>query len=141
MVEFEDNSVIAQLSVPDMRLPIQYALTYPERYPSLTEPLDLAKIGSLTFEEPDLFVFRCLELALVTARKKGTACAVMNAANEAAVSLFLEEKISFTAIYECCVYALGTIKNIENPSVDDILAADQEARRIVFENYKKINTL
>jgi 1-deoxy-D-xylulose-5-phosphate reductoisomerase len=136
MVEFSDNSVIAQLSVPDMRLPIQYALTYPERIPSLTGTLDLIKIGALTFEEPDLSSFRCLRLALDTARIPGTACAVMNAANEAAVSLFLEEKISFNQIYECAVYALDRIKNSANPSADDILAADSAARRLVREHYK-----
>jgi 1-deoxy-D-xylulose-5-phosphate reductoisomerase len=136
MVEFNDNSVIAQMSVPDMRLPIQYALTYPERQPSLAGALDFAGIGALTFEEPDMSAFRCLKLALDTARIKGTACAVLNAANEAAVSLFLEEKITFNQIYECAAYALDRIKNIGNPSPDDILAADNEARRIVLEYCK-----
>jgi 1-deoxy-D-xylulose-5-phosphate reductoisomerase len=140
MVEFSDNSVIAQLSVPDMRLPIQYALTYPERQTSLTQELDLAKIGALTFEEPDLSAFRCLKLALDTARIKGTACAVMNAANEAAVSLFLEEKISWNEIYECVADALDRIKNNGSPSVDEILSVDAEARQIVFEHYKNSNT-
>ncbi|MEL4106445.1 1-deoxy-D-xylulose-5-phosphate reductoisomerase [Oscillospiraceae bacterium WX1] len=132
MVEFEDRSVLAQLSVPDMRLPIQYALTYPERRASLTAPLDLVAVASLTFEKPDTVVFPCLKLAMDTASKSGTACAVMNAANEAAVSLFLDGKISFYGIYECATSALDTIKNIENPSVDDIIKADQEARRYVF---------
>lgn len=132
MVEFPDHSVIAQLSVPDMRLPIQYALTYPLRLPSLTAPLDLAAIGTLTFEKPDLTVFSCLKLALDTACIRGTACAVMNAANEAAVELFLEDQISFNGIHECVSDALDRIKNIEDASVDDILAADSEARRLVF---------
>ncbi|NLT15072.1 MAG: 1-deoxy-D-xylulose-5-phosphate reductoisomerase [Clostridiales bacterium] len=136
MVEFRDNSVIAQLSVPDMRLPIQYALTYPERQPSLTDALDLTGIGTLSFEEPDMSAFRCLKLALITAGIRGTACAVMNAANEAAVSLFLKEKITFNQIYECAVYALDRIKNIENPSPDDILAADKDARQIVLEHFR-----
>ncbi len=136
MVEFDDNSVIAQLAVPDMRLPIQYALTYPERQPSLIEALDLARSGALTFEEPDFKAFRCLRLALDTARINGTACAVMNAANEAAVSLFLHEKISWHQIYECTVYALDRIKNIGTPSVDDILASDHEARRLVYDHFK-----
>lgn len=131
MVEFCDNSVIAQLSVPDMRLPIQYALTYPARQPSLTEALDLVKIKSLTFEAPDLSAFPCLKLAMDTARIRGTACAVMNAANEEAVGLYLEEKISFNEIYECVCYVMDTIKNVENASVDDIMAADSEARKIV----------
>lgn len=136
MVEFHDNSVIAQLSVPDMRLPIQYALTYPARLPSLTEALDLIKIRSLTFEAPDLTVFPCLKLAMDTAHIRGTACAVMNAANEEAVGLFLEEKISFNEIYECVRSVMDRIENIENASVDDILAADSEARRIA-RGYKK----
>lgn len=136
MVEFIDNSVIAQMSVPDMRLPIQYALTYPERQPSLADVLDFTGIGTLTFEEPDMSAFRCLKLALDTARIRGTACAVMNAANEAAVSLFLEEKITLNQIYECTAYALDRIKNIGNPSPDDILATDKEARRIVLEYCK-----
>lgn len=137
MVEFEDNSVIAQLSVPDMRLPIQYALTYPDRLPSLTAPLELEKIGALTFEKPDLEVFRCLALALDTAKIPGTACAVMNAANEAAVSLFLKEKIPFNGIYECIALALDRIKNITEPTIDDILTADREARNIVFGHFGK----
>jgi 1-deoxy-D-xylulose-5-phosphate reductoisomerase len=136
MVEFDDNSILAQLSVPDMRLPIQVALTYPERATSLTVPLDLKKIGALTFEEPDLSVFRCLGIALETAKIRGTACAVMNAANEAAVSLFLMEKIHFNDICECVQTALDRIKNIESPQIGDILAADLEARRIVFELYR-----
>ena len=135
MVEFSDHSVIAQLSVPDMRLPIQYALTYPERQPSLTPPLDLAEIGTLTFEKPDLETFRCLQLALDTAKIRGTACAVMNAANEAAVSLFLQDKISFNQIWECVRHALDRIKNIENPSAEIILAADNEARKIVIDYF------
>jgi 1-deoxy-D-xylulose-5-phosphate reductoisomerase len=135
MVRFADNSVLAQLSVPDMRLPIQYALTYPERRTSLTPALDLAEIGALTFEKPDYETFRCLALALDTARIRGTACAVMNAPNEAAVSLFLQGRISFSQIYGCVAAALDTIRNNENPSVEDILAADAEARRCVFEYY------
>lgn len=137
MVEFDDNTVIAQLSVPDMRLPIQYALTYPDRQPSLTDALDLIEIGALTFEAPDMSAFRCLKLALDTARIRGTACAVMNAANEAAVSLFLEERISFNQIYECAVHALDRIKNIGNPSASDIIAADEAARQLVLEHYRK----
>jgi 1-deoxy-D-xylulose-5-phosphate reductoisomerase len=133
MVEFEDNAILAQLSLPDMRLPIQYALTYPQRCPSLTESLDLKKIGTLTFEEPNFDVFPCLKLALDTAKIPGTACAVMNAANEAAVSLFLEEKIPFSAIGECVQSALDRIRHIKSPDIDDILAADREARKIVLD--------
>ena len=95
MVEFNDNSVIAQMSVPDMRLPIQYALTYPERQPSLAGAL-VSPAWPLTFEEPDMSAFRCLKLALDTARIRGTACAVLNAANEAAVSLFWRRRLPST---------------------------------------------
>ena len=135
MVEFSDHTVIAQLSAPDMRLPIQYALTYPGRCPSLTPTLNLAEIGALTFERPDLKTFKCLRLALDTARIPGTACAVMNAANEAAVSLFLQDRIPFNDIYECAALALDRIENIINPSVEDILASDAEARKIVTEYF------
>jgi 1-deoxy-D-xylulose-5-phosphate reductoisomerase len=137
MVMFCDNSVIAQLSVPDMRLPIQYALTYPERQPSLTAALDLTRVGSLTFEAPDLDTFPCLRTALETAGIRGTACAVMNAANEAAVSLFLQEKISFHGIHDAVRYALDSIRNIPEASVDDILEADKEARVIVEARYHR----
>lgn len=133
MVEFTDNTVVAQLSVPDMRLPIQYALTYPDRLPSLTAGLDLVQTGALTFEEPDLETFRCLKLALETAEIRGTACAVMNAANEAAVSLFLEGKITFPGIYDAVRRALDSIENIPDAGVEDILAADREARRLVLD--------
>ena len=130
-VAFCDNSILAQLSVPDMRLPIQFALTYPERQPSLTAALDLTRVGTLTFEAPDLDTFRCLQLAMETASIRGTACAVMNAANEAAVSLFLEDQIKFTDIYSAVQYALDTIKNIPDATVEDILDADKEARACV----------
>ena len=131
MVEFSDNSIIAQLSVPDMRLPIQYALTYPGRAPSLVSGLDLFKQGALTFEKPDAESFPCLAIALDTVRKRGTARAVMNAANEAAVGLFLDGKISFYGISDAISAALDNIENIENPSLDDIIAADEAAKRYV----------
>jgi len=98
MVEFTDGSTIAQLSNPDMRQPIQYALTYPDRQPSLTKPLDLLKINKLTFEKPDLDTFPCLRLAQVAARKGTPACAILNEANEKAVELFLNKKIGFNEI-------------------------------------------
>ena len=131
MVEFIDNSVIAQLAVPDMRLPIQYALTYPRRKPSLAAELDVTQLSALTFEQPDADAFPCLGLALETARLRGTACAVMNAANEAAVELFLRGSISFYGIYETILAALDKIANIEDPSIEDIIAADEAAKRFV----------
>lgn len=137
MVEFTDNSIIAQLSTPDMRLPIQYALTYPERKPSLAPAIDVVKQGALTFEEPDADAFPCLGIALDTARRSGTACAVLNAANEAAVEAFLGDGLSFYGIYESIRETLDQIENIENPSLDDILAADGAARRFVLERTRK----
>ena len=99
-VEFTDGSVIAQLGVPDMRIPIQYALTYPERLPTSTEPLSLTRHGTLTFEEPDCEVFELLELAREAVRTGGGATCALNAANEAAVQLFLDGKIAFYEIAE-----------------------------------------
>ncbi len=133
MVEYTDNSVIAQMSLPDMRLPIQYALTYPERMESLAGTLDLAKIGSLTFENPDYEAFPWLALAMETARPGGTSCAVLNAANEVAVQLFLENEIPFFGIYELVYAALEAVGNKDNPTLEDILAADAEARKYVSE--------
>lgn len=133
MVEYTDNSVIAQMSLPDMRLPIQYALTYPERMESLAGTLDLAKIGSLTFENPDYEAFPWLALAMETARTGGTSCAVLNAANEVAVQLFLENEIPFFGIYELVYAALEAVGNKDNPTLEDILAADAEARKYVSE--------
>jgi len=98
MVEFFDGSVIAQLSNPDMRQPIQYALTYPDRRPSLTKPLDLTQIGKLTFKKPDFDAFPCLRLAYEAAKKGTKACAALNEANEKAVALFLDKKIGFNDI-------------------------------------------
>ncbi|MCL2409748.1 MAG: 1-deoxy-D-xylulose-5-phosphate reductoisomerase [Oscillospiraceae bacterium] len=135
MVEFNDNSVIAQLAQPDMCLPIQYALTYPERRASLVDSLDLTKlISGLTFEEPDFDAFPCLRLAIETAQTGGIAPAVMNGANEAAVELFLAGKIGFYGIYESVSAALDKITNIENPSLEDLMSADIEAKRFVIES-------
>lgn len=132
MVEFSDNSILAQLSLPDMRLPIQYALTYPMRFPSLTKKLDLAKLGQLTFENPDLGTFPCLKLALDAVKKGGTSCAVLNGANETAVSLFLQGKLSFYGIYESVHKALEHVKFIENPTLDELDEADTTAREFVY---------
>ncbi|MCL2662675.1 MAG: 1-deoxy-D-xylulose-5-phosphate reductoisomerase [Oscillospiraceae bacterium] len=106
MVEFNDGSTIAQLSNPDMRQPIQYALTYPDRLPSLTKPLDLIQLGKLTFEKPDTDTFPCLRLAYEAAKTSEKACAVLNRANEEAVGLFLDGKITFNGISEFIEKAL-----------------------------------
>ncbi len=127
-VEFCDNSVIAQLGVPDMRLPIQLALTYPARLPSLAGELYLNKIGSLTFEEPDLEKFRCLAIALKTAPRADAAPAVMNAANEVAVRAFLDGRIGFMDIPDMVERAISDFGNSPADTVEDILAADKLTR-------------
>jgi len=133
MVEFCDNSVTAQLASPDMRLPIQYALTYPGRLPSMTKRLDFTKLSGMTFHKPDMDAFPCLPLALQTAKVKGTACAVLNGANDAAVELFLKGKLGFYGIYESTREALENISNIKDPTAEDITTAVEEAKRFVTE--------
>ena len=130
-VELIDGTVIAQLGVPDMGLPIQYALTYPERRESAAARLDLFSCGGLSFSRPELDELPCLRLAMDCAVRGGTAPCVMSAANEEAVGLFLREKIPFGGIYECVAAALDSIDIIEKPSLDDILASDAEARAFV----------
>lgn len=130
MVEFADGSVLAQCGVPDMKIPIQYALTYPERKLSIVPAPDFTK-APLTFFKPDLETFPCLKIAMESARLGGTAPAVMNAANEEAVRLFLNDKISFYGIYDAVVLALDSIKNKASPTLEDILEADRQARELV----------
>lgn len=130
-VELIDGTVIAQLGVPDMGLPIQYALTYPERRPSMAESLDLFRVGSLSFTEPELENTPCLRLAMDCASMGGTAPCVLSAANEEAVSLFLREKICFGQIYECVAAALDSINIVKRPSLEDVLESDREARAFV----------
>ena len=132
MVELLDGTVIAQLGVPDMGLPIQYALTYPERKPSRSDRLDLtAYPNGLHFYEPDLEALPCLALAMRCARTGGTAPTVMNAANEIAVGLFLGHKIGYHSIYESVAAAVEAIAPVAAPNLDVIRAADQEARAFV----------
>ena len=132
LVEYRDGSVIAQLGAPDMRVPIQYALTWPERVEGPAKKLDLTKVGSLTFEEPDTETFGCLRLAMETAEKPGAACAVMNAANEAAVGLYLEEKIGFLQICDLVTKAVDALGHLPADSVEQVLAADREARKFIY---------
>lgn len=133
MIEYDDNSVIAQLGVPDMRIPIQYAITYPERFTSPVKQLDLAKYGSLTFGRPDENTFKCLKACKNALKRGALAPAAANGANEAAVKLFLEGKISFLDIGELVTEAMlnqsDTVKAI---SVGDILNADAKARSFVY---------
>jgi 1-deoxy-D-xylulose-5-phosphate reductoisomerase len=123
--------VLAQLGTPDMRLPIEYALTYPDRTVPVAEPLDLLTCPPLTFEAPDREKFPCLGLALDAARIPGTACAILNGANEVAVAAFLEDRIGFMEIPELVQRALETVPNRENPTLEEILAADADAREAV----------
>ena len=136
-VEMVDGSVIAQLAVPDMGLPIQYALTYPERCASQSKPLDLFAAADMHFEQPDLEKTPCLRLAMDCAKRGGTAPCIMSAANEEAVGLFLAEKIPFGAIYECVAEALDSIDIIDKPSLEEIISADAAAREAVRRIYSK----
>lgn len=132
LVEYCDHGMIAQLGAPDMRLPIQYALTWPRRTGGPAEPLDLCACGPLTFAQPDLDTFRCLDLALKAARTGGTAGAILNGANEAAVALFLEDRIGFLEIADRVALALDRVPVIREPSMTQILEADQAAREAVL---------
>jgi len=132
MVEFIDGSVKAQLSYPDMRLPIQYALSYPERLPNPNlRKTDWGEIGSLTFEQPDFAAFPCLKLAAGAGIKGGTLPAVLSAADEEAVGLFLAGKIKFTDIAKIIEKVLSEHKSVEKPSLEDIMEADAWAREKV----------
>ncbi len=133
MVEFVDGSTIAQLSPPDMCLPIQYALTYPERVEGISRHLDLNEFGSLTFEKPDMEKFRALALGFEAAKVGGTAPAVFNSANEAAVELFLEEKIKFINIVEFIEKCLNKHEVKQSPGLDELLEIDAWARNEVIE--------
>ncbi len=128
MVEFNDNSIVAQLSLPDMKLPIHYALCYPERVASCTESLDLTEIGKLTFEKPDYDTFSCLKLAVEAGKSGGTMPAALNAANEVAVDLFLKGKIKFLQIGEIVENVVLNHKNTLNPNIEDIIYTDKEIR-------------
>ena len=133
LVEYCDNAMLAQLGTPDMRLPIQYALTWPRRVAGGPgTPLDLWHCGPLTFGEPDLDTFRCLALALEAARTGGTAGAILNGANEAAVGLFLEGKIGFLDIADKVALAMEQVAPVQDPALGDILEADRAAREAVL---------
>ena len=132
LVEYCDNAMLAQLGAPDMRLPIQYALTYPKRVPGPSTPLDLWNCGPLTFGTPDLEAFPCLALALEAAKTGGTAGAILNGANEGAVAQFLAGKIGFLDIPAKVEKALSQVKAVPNPGMQDILDADAAAREAVM---------
>lgn len=133
LVEYEDHSVIAQLGVPDMRIPIQYALTYPMRYPSPVEELELWKVGKLTFFEPDRKTFRCLQVCIDALGRGGLAPAAANGANERAVELFLQGKIGFLNIAELVEAAVNAQPDAPCGSLSAVLEADKRARAYVTE--------
>lgn len=134
LVEFQDGAVLAQLGTPDMRLPIQYALTWPERKPGPAKKLDLLSCSGLTFLPPDGENFPCLDLARHAAKEGGVIPAALNGANEMAVALFLEDKIGFYDIPRLCETAMAAAPKISSPTLDDILAADAQARAVALQS-------
>ena len=131
LVEFSDGAVMAQLGAPDMRLPIQLAMTYPERQNSPVEKLNLTTCPPLTFAQPDMDAFPCLALARKCAQMGGTACPAMNGANEEAVALYLQDKIGFYDIYALVSKAVDEVPFIKEPTLEQILEADKLARQLV----------
>ena len=131
MVEYEDGAVIAQLGTPDMRLPIQYALYYPERRNLPGDRLDFAKLAKLDFMEPDLDTFRGLRLAYEVGRKGGSMPTVYNAANEKAVAMFLNRQIGYLEIIDVIEYAMAQHTWIDNPTIEEILAVEQEVYQVI----------
>ena len=130
-IELSDGAVIAQLGTPDMRLPIQYALTYPERADFAFEHLSLADIGSLTFARPDTDTFRCLPICIEAVKRGGLAPAAVNGANEEAVALFLAGKIKFLQIAEMAQKALDSVNNKKEYTIEDVFEADRAARELI----------
>jgi 1-deoxy-D-xylulose-5-phosphate reductoisomerase len=139
LVEFSDNSVLAQMSLPDMRLPIQYALTYPEREQSPYASLDLAQVGALTFQRPDPSKFPCFELAHQAAELGGTMPAALNAANEVAVPAFLEGEIRFTDIPTVIRETMAQHRLVAHPGLEQILAADEWSRETARSQVSRID--
>ncbi len=133
MVEFVDGAVMAQMGTPDMRLPIQLSLTYPERMSCPVEGLDLLTCGSLTFHKPDMENFPCLALAYRCGKLGGTACPAMNGANEEAVAMFLRDEIGFYDIYRLVSQAVDSVPFVQDPTLEQILEADRLAREAVRE--------
>lgn len=135
MIEYTDNSVIAQLGVPDMRIPIQYALTYPERFVSPVEQLDLAKLCTLSFFKPDTNAFGCLNICKKAIAKGGLVPTAVNAANEEAVKLFLQDKIGFLDIEKIANDAYENQKTVEYSTVEEVIETDKMAREAVLSKY------
>lgn len=135
MVEFVDNGIIAQLGAPDMRLPIQFALTYPNRLPMKGNELDFSALSGLTFDEPDTETFYALELAKKAGRDGGTLPTVFNGADEAAVDLFLKGRLPYLGITEAIQRAMETVASTEEPTLEEILEADKAAKETVYNYY------
>lgn len=138
IVQFEDGSMKAQMGLPDMKLPIQYALTYPQRYLNNFKRFDFMNYGQLTFEKPDLTTFRNLQLAYNALAAGGNRCCVLNAANEIAVAAFLEDKVSFLGMSDIIEETLCQIENKNNLSLDDYIAYDKESRIVAQDLINKI---
>ena len=131
MVQFRDGGIMAQLGTPDMKLPIQYALYYPDRMPMGGKRVDFYDLAQITFEKPDMDTFRGLKLAYEASSIGGSMPTVYNAANEKAVSLFLDKKISYLQITELIEAAMNNHKMVEAPNVEQILAAEAESHEFV----------
>lgn len=134
-VQFADNSVIAQLGLPDMRLPIQYALTYPNRCDMPGDGLDLAALGKMSFYKPDLSTFGCLQVCIQAAAVGGLKCCAVNAANEVAVSLFLQDKIGFLQIEEIARFAYDYQQKSQYSDINEVLNCDSDIRRAVLDKF------
>lgn len=139
MVQFKDRSIMAQLSLPDMRMPIQYAFSYPERIPSDVKPVNFFELATLTFEKPDTERFRNLSLAYKSIENGGNMPCIMNAANEIAVELFLQGKIGFLQMSDLIEQTLTNTVFIPNPSLEDYIQTDTEAREIALEASKRLS--
>lgn len=135
MIEYKDGSVMAQLGTADMRLPIQYALNYPSRMEKVVETLNLCQIASLTFEKPDLETFRCLKLAYDAGKIGGTMTAILNSANEAAVELFLKERIKFLQISEIVEESMNKFNYCSQYSIEEIIEIDKKVKEYVNTKY------
>ena len=136
MIEYIDNSVIAQLGVPDMRIPIQYAIAYPKRMESPVKQLDLTEISRLTFYKPDYDTFTCLSACIKAIKRGGLVPAAANGANEEAVRLFLDNKLKFLEIGELVTAAMNNQPDCQIYSLEDILNADKTARQFVIDNVR-----
>jgi len=137
MVEFIDGAILAQLGIPDMRIPIKYSLTYPKRTITYDNRLDFTKVKTLNFEEPDLKIFPCLGLAYEALAEGDSSCIVLNGANEVAVNLFLSERIRFTEIYDIVANTLEKHIKTDINDLDDVFEVDAWSRKIAMEMYNK----